>query len=258
MVDPTTNKNQVKASDKENWAKPVSKLKVGDVPVGATNINVDGMQIASPLQGFGKLWQKTFRVQLSGVDLDPVKIMQIWKANFVKFQPAFNRFYASPIGVAPGELLFIDSTVPVMPGTPGVLPVTTGVMVLYSDENTFTVMTPEGHPESGWNTFSTYAENGIPVAQIQSMTRATDPIYEFGFNFMGGSTMQDKTWTHVLRSLAKECGVENEVEVSKICLDPGLQWSEAGNVFKNAVIRTTFYKLSTPIRWVRNQIRPKI
>ncbi len=59
----------------ENWAKPVSKLHVEDVPAGAKNL-VEGKQLVGPIQGFGKLWQKTYRVRLELAELigrlDPV------------------------------------------------------------------------------------------------------------------------------------------------------------------------------------------
>ena len=42
-------------------------LRVGDVPDGATNINVDGRRLTSPIQGFGKMWQKTYTVAVAGV-----------------------------------------------------------------------------------------------------------------------------------------------------------------------------------------------
>ena len=45
--------------DAAHWAKMVSRLKVSQVPDGATNLNVDGRQLTSPIQGFGKMWQKT-------------------------------------------------------------------------------------------------------------------------------------------------------------------------------------------------------
>ena len=54
------------ARDATNWAKPVSTLNVADVPEGALNINVEGKRLASPIQGFGKMWQKTYQVRLPG------------------------------------------------------------------------------------------------------------------------------------------------------------------------------------------------
>lgn len=241
--------------DQKSWAKTTGKLHVHETPEGATNLNVDGAKVTGPMQGFGQMWQNTFRVYLHGCKLGPQEVMKLWKENFTTLQPEFNKFYPSRQGVEPGEVMLIDSTVPVVPGTPGVLPVATGVMILYSDDQMFTVMTPEGHPESGWNTFSTFEEDGVTVAQIQSMTRATDPIYEFGLRFMGGSQMQENTWKHVLKSLAEMVGVSNEVTMNKTLIDSSVQWSQAKNIWKNAVVRTTFYKLATPFRWVGKRVR---
>ena len=47
----------------------------------------------------------------------------------------------------------------------------TGVMVLYADEESFTVMTAEGLPEAGWNTFSSYQDERIG-SKVQSRTTA--------------------------------------------------------------------------------------
>ena len=240
------------------WAQTVSRLQVSEIPSGATNLNVDGNLVASPLQGFGQLWKKTFRVRLTGSNLTPAEVMKIWKEAFVKLQPEFNRFYPSMSGVVPGELMFIDSTVPILPNSRGILPISTGVLVLYADDTMFTVITPEGHPESGWNTFSTVEEDGIVVAQIEALTRATDPIYEFGFRFMGGTQMQDRVWTHVLRSLAKTLDVQAEVEMEKVCVDASLQWKAARNLWKNAIFRTMFYKIGAPVRWVRGRFHAKM
>jgi hypothetical protein len=234
------------------WAAPVSKLKISDVPLGATNINVEGRQVAGALQGFGSLWQKTYKVRLPGIMLKPVEVMEIWKANFPKFQPPENRFYPSLAGIAPGEVVFIEGKVPAVRGTSKILPVATGVLVLYADDESFTVMTPEGHPESGWNTFSVFTEGGGLVAQVQSMGRATDPIYEFFFRFLGSSEQQEGTWIHVLTSLAAHLGINGQVTVTKTLIDPKIQWSQAKNIFKNAGVVTVLFKLSSPLRWARN------
>jgi hypothetical protein len=236
--------------DAPNWAKPVSKLKVGDVPAGAINVNVEGRQVVSPLQGFGALWQKTFRVRLAGLKKTPAEVMQVWKENFPKFQPPENHFYPSLAGIRPGEVVLIDGRVPALPGLPPLLPMASGVMILYADAESFTVMTPEGFPEAGWNTFSVYEEDGVPVAQVQTMARANDPIYEFWFRFLGSSEQQDKTWTHVLTSLAAHFGIDGQVQAYKICLDPRLQWSKWGNVWHDAGVRTMFYLMASPFRWV--------
>lgn len=233
------------------WAQPIDRLAVHEVPAQAINLNVHGRQVTSPLQGFGQLWQKTYQVRLSGITATPEEVMGVWKESFPRFQPPENHFYPSMNGVKPGEIVFIDSTLPVVPALPGLLPMASGVLVLYADEVSFTVMTPQGFPEAGWNTFSTYEEEGSTVAQIQSLCRAADPIYEFGFRFMGGAEKQEKTWQFVLTSLAAHFGVRGQVRMHKVCVDPKLQWSQAQNVWHNAGIRTVLY---SPVRLMRKVV----
>jgi hypothetical protein len=230
------------------WAEPVERLRANEAPDRATAANVEGRQVNSPLQGFGRLWQRTYRVRLAGVQATPAEVMATWKANFPRFQPEENRFIPTNDGVKPGALFYIDSNLVNSPGMDKVTPMASGVMVIYADDVSFTVMTPEGFPVSGWNTFSTYEEDGVTIAQVQGLERATDPIYEFGYRYMGGEKKQDRTWTHVLRSLAAHYGVQAEVEMAKTCVDPKLQWKQAGNVWHNAAIRTFFYKLTDPVR----------
>ena len=234
------------------WAPPTPHMKVADAPGGAMNLNVEGRQPVSPLQGFGQMWQKTFKVRLSGIGLTPIQVMEAWKANFSKFQPPENRFYPTMTGIQPGSVLLIQAKVPPFPGMPSMLPVATGVMVLYADEESFTVMCPEGHPLAGWNTFSAYEEDGTVVVQVLEQSRANDPLYEFMFRYMGASGQQDNIWIHVLTALAEHLGVKGQVMVTRTLIDPSVQWSEAKNIWKNAAIRTVIYVAATPIRWLND------
>lgn len=233
------------------WAPPTPKIKVSGAPSQAMNLNVDGRRPVSPMQGFGQLWQKTFKVRLSGLQMTPAEVMSYWKENFPTFMPTHSRFMPTLSGIKPGEVLLIEAKVPALPGTPSILPVATGVMVLYADDVTVTVMTPEGHPESGWNTFSVFEEDGGLVAQAQSLCRPTDPLYDIFNRFLGASTQQDGVWIHVLTSLADHLGVKGQVVTSKTLVDPKVQWKQAKNIWKNAGIRTVFYLMGAPIRWVR-------
>jgi hypothetical protein len=241
---PPKEKDENQPRDATFWAKRVERLEVSDVPEGAANVNVQGRREVGALQGFGQLWQKTYRVPLSGAEATPAEVVRVWKERFPEFQPTNSRFYPSLAGVAPGEVLFISASV-------GGMPVHTGVRVIYADDESFTVMTPEGHPESGWNTFSAYRdEDGTTVAQIQSLARANDPIYEVGFRVVG-ATAQEQLWTHVLKSLAAHFGVNEPVTLEKICVDPKLQWSQAKNLWHNAGARSMLYTMAAPSRWIR-------
>ena len=227
--------------DTANWARRADGLKVGELPSEAINLNVDGRQVVGPLQGFGQLWQKTYHVRLADCTATPQTVIAAWKANFPDFQPAHNRFYPSIAGVVPGEVVLINASLQGMP-------VQTGVMVLYADELSFTLMTPQGHPESGWVTFSAWEEEGSTVAQVQSMARANDPLYELGFA-LGGAAAQEAIWHHVLISLASHHGVTGQsVHVEKQCVDGRLQWGQARNIWQNAAIRSLLYALMRPFR----------
>lgn len=230
-----------KPRDAANWARQSESLKVGDLPADAINLNVEGRRVVGPLQGFGQLWQKTYRLRLAGCAATPAEVIAVWKAHFPEFQPPQNRFYPSVAGVAPGEVVLINASLQGMP-------VQTGVMVLYADEVSFTLMTPEGHPESGWVTFSAWEEHGCTVAQVQSMARANDPIYEIGFA-LGGSGAQEAIWRHVLLSLAAHHGVTDQpVHFEKQCVDRQVQWNQVGNIRHNAAIRSLLYALGRPFR----------
>lgn len=236
------------------WAKSTPTIQVGQVPPGATNINVEGRKRSGALQGFGRLWQKTYRVRLEGVDKSPQEIMQRWRAKFADYQPPENHFYPPMTGIKPNDVLFIEAKVPAYPGGRNVLPIASGVSVLYVDDNQFTVMTPEGFPISGWNTFSVMEDDdGAPVAQVQSLERSSDPIYETFDRYFGAAAQQEKIWTTVLGNLAADHGLTGQVTFEKICVDPKVQWSAAKNIWKNAGARTMVYKLGTPFRWIKSK-----
>ena len=225
------------------WAQPVEKLWSHDVPSGAYNINLAGRQVVGPLQGFGQLWQKTYRVRLSGSTATPAEVIKVWKENFPKFWPPKNNFYPSLTGIAPGEVAVLNLAMP------GGMPLSTGMYVIYADDESFTLMTPQGHMESGWITFSAFEEDGRVVAQVQSIARANDPMYEVGF-LLFAHRHQENFWHHTLQALAAHFGVNGQVSMQKTCVDPRWQWSQAKNVWQNAAVRTGFYLVLTPFRLV--------
>ena len=235
--------DQSESRDAAHWAAPVSKLSVTDVPSGAVSLNVEGRQVVGPLQGFGQLWQKTYQVRLTEVEASPDEVVSLLKQKLPEYMPDNSRFYPSVTGVEPGEVVLINATLPGIPGG-----IATGVMVLYSDDESFTLMCPEGHPESGWNTFSAFEEEGATVAQIQSLSRANDPVFEFGFRFMGGSKQQERIWGHVLSRLAEHYGVTAQVQTRKSLVDSRIQWSQAKNVWYNAALRSV---VNLPVRLAR-------
>src|SRR5262249_25040403 len=65
-------------SDLEYWAAPVERLKVTELTSGGTGLNVDGRRVVGPLQGFGQLWQKTYRVRLTNAPVTPAEVVRVW------------------------------------------------------------------------------------------------------------------------------------------------------------------------------------
>ena len=193
------------------------------------------------------MWQKTYWVRLSNVEITPAEVIRNWKEKFQTYWPEGNRFYAPVTGIAPGEVAVLNLS------TPGGITLPTGVMVIYADEESFTFMTPEGHIFSGWITFSAFQSDGCTVAQAQILMRPNDPLYELGFR-LGGSKAEDAFWIQTLESLAEHHGVKGQVQMTATCVDPRLQWSQAKNIWHNAAIRSTFYSVFAPARWIRKAV----
>src|SRR5215472_14633418 len=104
------------------WApQKTHTLKIGNVPAGALNLNVDGRQITGPLQGFGQMWQKTYRVSLKGVTVEPTTVIANWKEHFAEFWPSNSRFFGPITGIAPGEIALLNLNISGMPLSTGVL-----------------------------------------------------------------------------------------------------------------------------------------
>jgi hypothetical protein len=221
------------------------KLKAEAKPAEARGLNVGGKEPTGPREGFGALWRKTYLVRLSGKKVSPQDVVETWKDRLPDLLPSNSRFYPTLHGIQAGKVIYIDAEMP--PGAP----VSTGVLVVESDENHFKLVTPQGHPESGYNSFSAFTEEGTVVAQIQSLARAADPLYEFGYRFLGGMKHQEGIWRHVLTSLAGHYGIRRpRIEIRRELLDRRVQWARAGNVWHNALIRTM---LHTPLHIVRKE-----
>ena len=244
MTTPSERPTETRPKDADNWAQPIDRLKVSDLPSDAVNINVEGRHVVGPLQGFGKLWQKTYRVRLSGVSVTPVEVIKAWKANFAGFWPEGNRFYAPFTGIAPGDVAVLNLA------APGGVTLSTGVMVIYADDESFTFMTPEGHMFPGWITFSAQQQKETTVVQAQVLVRANDPLWEIVMRLYG-FRREDEFWAHTLRSLASRFGVQGQPQMTAVRVDPKLQWSQASNIWHNAAIRSAIYAAAAPLRWVR-------
>ena len=230
------------ARDDANWAKS-GKLDPSNVP-GAINANVRGRKLNAANGGFGRLFQKTFSVQVSS-SITPQEVIKTWKTRFGDFWPKGQKMFLPATGIAPGEIGLINASIP---GTPTMA---TGILVIYADDESFSFMTPEGHPFAGPLTFSAHVdEYGFTVAQVQELTRASDPFWELAMMApVLGERMQNDIWRSTLRNLATHFGAVGPTVNSKIvCVDKHRQWKNAKNIWQNAAIRSG---LSAPLRMVR-------
>jgi hypothetical protein len=227
-----------------SWAKKVDRLEV-DPRQGVRGTNVAGRRLTGPVQGFGKMWQKTYRMK-AGSQIQPEQAIATWREHFPEFWPKGNRFAGALTGISPGDVALLDLAIG------GGVKLSTGVFVLYADAESFTLMTPQGHMFAGWITFSAEREREGDQTVVQALVlmRANDPLYEIGMTF-GGHSQEDKHWVHTLSSLAERFGVDPHVSVETVCVDKRREWSHVSNVWHNAGIRSALHALGKPFRALR-------
>lgn len=229
---------QKQPRDASYWARQTGPLRIEEVPRGASALNVQGRRVVGPVQGFGKMWQKTYKVRLEGADVSPEEVVETWRDRFPEFMPYPEGFRVPRGGLVPGAIALLGNV--------------TGVMVLYADDVSFTYMCPEGHPFSGWITFSSHRdEDGVTVAQVQALIRANDPLYELMMPLVLHK-VEDITWQPTLRNLAAHFGVRGKIESKRVCVDRKRQWRNYKNIRYNALILTLLHAIAAPFRRKRN------
>lgn len=223
--------------DAAHWARHVERIRVPDSSGAAPN--VEGRRMVGPLQGFGKMWQKTYKTRLEGVPVPPAEVVETIKERFPEISGFGDGFRVPAGGLVPGAVALLGGI--------------SGVVVLYADDESFTYMTPEGHPFSGWITFSSYAdEGGATVAQAQLLIRANDPIYEIMMP-LGLHKIEDKTWQRTLGRVAAHFGAAGRIETRVTCVDPKRQWGRYANVRHNALVLSALHAVTAPLRRIKRR-----
>ncbi|HJY67198.1 MAG TPA: hypothetical protein VJ254_10765, partial [Streptosporangiaceae bacterium] len=87
-----------------SWARKVDRLEV-DPRAGVRGTNVAGRRLTGPIQGFGKMWQKSYRMR---AQVEPEYAIATWKAHFPEFWPKGNRFAGALTGINPGDVALLD------------------------------------------------------------------------------------------------------------------------------------------------------
>jgi len=231
--------------DSASWAPPSAALRVGEMPAGAINLNVAGRRLVGPVQGFGQLWQKTYRLRL-GDSIAPADVIREWKANYASYWPKGNRFYAPIRGLQPGDVAVINAA------SLGGVQLSTGIRVIYADDESFSFMNAEGHPAAGMITFSAVRDDAGVWAQVQALIRANDPFYDLLLPLYGHRA-EDEMWTKTLGALAAHFGVPAAVTVERVLVDRRRNWSQAKNIWQSAAIRSGLYMAGLPVRWLRRR-----
>ena len=213
-----------------------------------TNLEIDGVQVQGPREGFGALWRKRYWVWLRGSPVTPVEIVLAWREHFGDFWPEGNHF-AVPFGrLDPGDVGLLNLEMP------GGARFSSGVVVLNAGPESFTLITPEGHMFAGVITFSAFRSGGDPVAQIEVVLRASDPLFEIGMALFG-HRQEDEFWQETLANLAHHFGVDAQPEMHRQLLSRNYQWSNAGNVVQNSFIRGIIARGTAPFSRLAHRFR---
>jgi hypothetical protein len=236
-------RNAAKAAgprDAASWAKKIDRLEVNSRD-GVRGTNVAGRRLTGPVQGFGKMWQKTYRMK-AGSRIEPERAIATWREHFPEFWPKGNRFAGALTGINPGDVALLDLAIG------GGVKLSTGVFVLYADAESFTLMTPQGHMFAGWITFSAEREGpqdgAETIVQALVLMRANDPLYEVAMTF-GGHRKEDKFWAATLTALGERLGLPDpKVETKSVCVDTKRQWRHANNIWQNSMIRSVMQTLT--------------
>src|SRR5579863_503364 len=233
--------------DAQSWAAKVDRLAV-DPRAGVRGTNVAGRRLTGPVQGFGRMWQKTYRMD-AGPLITPETAIATWKQHFPEFWPKGNRFAGALTGINPGDVALLDLAIG------GGVKLSTGVFVLYADTESFTLMTPQGHMFAGWITFSAEREGEVTMVQAQVLMRANDPIYEVGM-ILGGHAKEDKFWAATLTALGQRLGLPDpKVDTRSTCVDSKRQWRNAGNIWHNSAVRSVLQTIAAPVTGLARMIR---
>jgi hypothetical protein len=236
--------------DAASWARKVDRLEVDHQAqrVGVRGTNVAGRRLTGPVQGFGKMWQKTYRMD-AGSRITPEQAIATWREHFPEFWPKGNRFSGALTGINPGDVALLDLAIG------GGVKLSTGVFVLYADAESFTLMTPQGHMFAGWITFSAQRAGDTTTVQAQVLMRANDPLYEIAMT-MGGHGKEDKFWAATLTALGLRLGLPDPaVETRSVCVDSKRQWCHARNVWHNSMVRSVLQTITAPVTGLRHIIR---
>jgi Domain of unknown function (DUF1990) len=216
------------------WAPNVGRLHVEGTRQDKA-FNVEGRRVAGPQQGFGRLYDRTFTIVLGDV-VTPEALVREWRARFGDFWPKSATFYGSITSIKAGDVAPLTAS-----------GITTGVLVIYADDTSFSYMTPEGHMFAGMITFSARHEQAGTVAEIRMLVRPADAFWVMVWPV--GRGMEGKFWKGTLTNLAASRGVTGVTATeTTTCVDQRILWKNWRNVFRNGAAATALHDMRAPFR----------
>ena len=192
-----------------NWAKPVEKLTAAGAPDGALEPRRRASGSSGPIQGFGKLWQKTYKVRARRRrGRRRQEVIAAWRQSFPSFWPKGNDFYPPLTGVEPGEVALLTGAArrrhEVLDRRDGAL---RRRGVVHADD------AGGPHVRRLDHVLGVRARAAPTVAQTQVLMRAQDPLSELGLT-LGGHGKENKFWERDAAALAARFGVEGAPETT--------------------------------------------
>jgi hypothetical protein len=151
-------------------------------------------------QGVGSLVQRDYWAVIANCAIPPNRFGELLAERFPEFSPDALARFRVPEGhtgsLSVGDVFEVDIR---MAGT-------FGLRVLHRNDNSITLATLEGHPESGRITFGAYrSERGDVVFHIRSRARSSSRMHLTEY-FTAGEGMQTATWAGFINAVARHAG----------------------------------------------------
>ncbi|HSH69691.1 MAG TPA: STAS domain-containing protein [Deferrisomatales bacterium] len=225
------------------WACGLGRVPNTDPDGSPMPANVAGRAAATPMEGFGQLWHKVYRLRLGGIETTPQEAAGYLQSHLGELWPPGNhlRLVGTDRQLVPGAVGHIQLRLP------GGAPLSTGVRVLHRSPTSLTFVTLRGHMEAGWITFAAHDEGGTTVVRVESLARTGDPMYEVGFQLFGHG-QQEGFWRHTLTALARHLGVAPRIQVVRTLVDATRNWDGTRNLTANAALGTATLPLFRLLR----------
>src|SRR3954467_4631318 len=86
----------------------VSQAQRRDTQTRLRQLEIDGVALSAPSDGFGPLWRKRFPIRLDGPPVSPEPVISNWRKRFGHFWPEGSTFYTPLPTITPGDLAQIE------------------------------------------------------------------------------------------------------------------------------------------------------